>query len=104
MARAAIGEAEAVFVSSISFFEIAQKTRIGNWPQMEPFLDGLPEMLASQGGSIAILSPEIVLRAGAMPWKHRDPFDRFLAATAIHYALPLISADTIFDGVIGRVW
>ena len=104
MARAAIGEAEAVFVSSISFFEIAQMTRIGKWPQMEPFRDRLPEMPASQGGSIAILSPGIALRAGTAPRKHRGPFGRFLAATAIHYALPLISADTIFDGVIGRVW
>ena len=103
-ARGAIEKAESVFVSPISFFEIAQKTRIGKWPQMEPFLDRLPDMLRTQGGVVAVLSPEIALMAGFMPWSHRDPFDRFLAATAAHYGLPLISADTIFDGLLARVW
>jgi PIN domain nuclease of toxin-antitoxin system len=103
-ARAAIENAAAVFVSPISFFEIAQKTRIGKWPQMEPLLDRLPDILRTQGGSIAGLSPEIALNAGAMTWSHRDPFDRFLAATAMHYGLPLVSADTVFDGLIARIW
>jgi PIN domain nuclease of toxin-antitoxin system len=39
-----------------------------------------------------------------MKWSHRDPFDRFLAATALRYALPLISADPIFDGLVARIW
>jgi hypothetical protein len=34
----------------------------------------------------------------------RDPFDRLLAATAMHYNLPLVSADTVFDGIVRRLW
>ncbi|WP_158813975.1 type II toxin-antitoxin system VapC family toxin [Methylocapsa sp. S129] len=103
-AQAAIHSAETVFVSPISFFEIAQKARIGKWPQIEPLIERLPDILRRQGGSVASLGPEIALNAGAMPWSHRDPFDRFLAATAMHYGLPLVSADTIFDGLIARIW
>lgn len=103
-ARAAIEGAEAVHVSPISFFEIAQKARIGKWQEIEPFLGRLPKLLGDQGGAIAELTPEIALSAGAMKWSHRDPFDRFLAATALHYALPLISADPIFDGLVARIW
>ena len=73
-------------------------------PQIEPWLERLPYILRTQGGAIANLGPEIALNAGSMPWSHRDPFDRFLAATAMHYGLPLVSADAIFDGVIARIW
>jgi hypothetical protein len=34
---------------------------------------------------------------------HRDPFDRMLAAISIHYNLPLVPADTVFDGIVRRV-
>jgi PIN domain nuclease of toxin-antitoxin system len=39
-----------------------------------------------------------------MAWLHGDPFDRVLAATATRYNLPILSADTVFDGVVTRIW
>ena len=96
--------AQSVLVSPISFFEIAQKVRLGKWLEMEPFINRLPALLAEQGGGIAALEPEICAAAGMMRWAHRDPFDRLLAATAIHYSLPIISADSIFDGIVTRLW
>lgn len=96
--------ADRVLVSPISFFEIAQKVRLGKWPEMELFVETLPTILEEQGGIVAGLDPEICLRAGIMDWEHRDPFDRLLAATAIKYELPLVSADTVFDEVTIRVW
>lgn len=92
-----IGEAESVFVSPIAFFEIGQKVRIGKWPEMVSFIDGLPDLLARQGGHIASLTPEICLTAATMEWPHRDPFDRIQAASAIASKLTLVSADAIFD-------
>ena len=50
-ARQAVADADAVFVSPISLFEISQKVRIGKWPEMVDRLDGLPDTLAEQGGS-----------------------------------------------------
>ncbi len=103
-AVAAIEGADAVLVSPISFFEIAQKVRLGKWPEMTPFVERLAGLLGDQGGLVAGFEPAICLAAGMMLWAHRDPFDRLLAATAMHQNLPLISADTVFDGVITRVW
>jgi PIN domain nuclease of toxin-antitoxin system len=103
-ALAAIGAADTVLVSPITFFEIAQKVRIGKWPEMEPFIGQLTALLAEQGGSVASLDPAICVAAGMMAWTHRDPFDRLLAATAAHYNLPLVSADSAFDGVVTRLW
>jgi PIN domain nuclease of toxin-antitoxin system len=100
----AIEGAQNVFVSPITFFEIAQKVRLGKWPEMEPFVARLPALLAEQGGSVAALEPAICVAAGLMSWVHRDPFDRLLAATATHHSLPIVSADSIFDGVVTRLW
>ena len=103
-ALAAIAAADTVLVSPISFFEIAQKVRLGKWPEMAPFVSRLPALLAEQGGSAAGLDPAIGIAAGMMAWSHRDPFDRLLAATAMHYNLPLVSADSAFDGIVTRLW
>ncbi|WP_132519695.1 type II toxin-antitoxin system VapC family toxin [Rhizobium sp. BK376] len=102
--------AENVFVSPISLFEIGQKVRIGKWPEMAPFVDRLPGLLQEQGGRIAAMTPEICLGASMLTWNHRDPFDRFLAATAIENRIAIISADLVFDGLadhdgwIARLW
>lgn len=105
-ASTAIAEADSVMVSPISFFEIAQKVRIGKWPEMEPYAAALPALLEEQGGRVATFTPDIALRSGLMFWEHRDPFDRILAATAIQGAIPIVSIDEVFDTLPGvaRIW
>lgn len=103
-AVAAIQAAGTILVSPVSFFEIAQKVRVGKWPEMEPILHELPAVLGQQGGRNANLMPAICITAGVMSWDHRDPFDRLLAATALYYNLPIVSADPEFDGVVTRLW
>lgn len=103
-AKAAIVEADAVFVSPITFFEIALKVYLDKWPLMAPHADELPRLLAAQGAMLAPLDGAICLSAGGMAWRHRDPFDRMLAATSIERKLPLVSADTTFDDILTRIW
>lgn len=62
-----ITEADSVFVSPISFFEIGQKVPIGKWPEMEPFINDLPSLLAEQGGRVAALVPEVCLKGQPSP-------------------------------------
>lgn len=106
----AMQQAETVFISTISLFEIGQKVRLGKWPEMTPFAEALPDILEQQGGWPAEPSPEIALKAATMDWAHRDPFDRIIAATALTKGLTLVSADTAFDDLSanprwkGRVW
>ena len=108
--RDAISQASGVYVSSISFFEIGQKVRVGKWPEMQPLLGRLEDLLKEQGGKICLPDPKISLLAAAMEWAHRDPFDRIIAASAIQNGLALISADTAFDTLtsdsqwFGRIW
>ncbi|RFC62689.1 type II toxin-antitoxin system VapC family toxin [Fulvimarina endophytica] len=109
-ATAAVMEAEAVFVSAISLFEIGQKVRLRKWPEMEPFLHRLIDLAAEQGAHLIPISSEASLLAATLEWAHRDPFDRIIAATTMVRGLTLISADTAFDALPvepkwpGRIW
>jgi len=71
---------------------------------MVPFVRDLDRLLSEQGGMPAAFTPEICLRAGLMDWEHRDPFDRLILATAQIMNVALISADTVFDGRVTRIW
>ena len=93
-----------MYVSPITFFEIAQKVRLGKWPEMVAFIGQLPGLLQSQGGTVADFHPSTCVEAGMMDWSHRDPFDRLLAATARQGSYAFVSTDTVFDGVVTRVW
>jgi PIN domain nuclease of toxin-antitoxin system len=100
-----LDQADEVCLSPVSIYEIAQKVRIGKWPEMARFMDQLDHEMKDQGVVIAPLTAQIGLRAGRLDWAHRDPFDRMIAATAMETDMLLISADTVFDALpIRRVW
>lgn len=107
-ARSAIEDADSIFVSVISLFEISQKVRIGKWSDMEPVVDGLVSLALDQGFHLVELGGPTALIAGLLDWPHRDPFDRMIAATAIATGATLISADVMFDTLddarLRRVW
>ncbi len=107
-ARRAIAKADAVRVSPISFFEIGQKVRVGKWPEMDPHVAQLPDLLAQQGGLTADLTGRAALMAAGFDWDHRDPFDRIIAATAVTCGCLLLSADRMFDTLedpeLRRLW
>ena len=95
-ARESMQEADAVFVSPITFFEIGQKVDRGKWPDMAPYTDRLEDLLTEKGGLLAPLDARICLAASMMDWDHRDPFDRILAATAETLGLALVTKDPAF--------
>ena len=103
-AQAANDNASNRYLSPVSLYEVSQKARLGKWPEMVAILPGLREIAETQGLGWARVDAEICLLAGTMAWKHRDPFDRLLAATALVYRVPIISADRIFDGIVTRIW
>lgn len=103
-ARGELIKAQRILVSAVSFFEIAQKVRLGKWPEMAPHIDRLSDLLERQGGVATALEAEDSLLAGMMEWPHRDPFDRLLAASAVRRGIAIVSADPVFDAVVARLW
>src|SRR5271166_5178147 len=103
-ARREIAEASEIIVSAISFFEIAQKVRLGKWPEMVPYVKRLPDLLERQRAVATALEAADCLMAGNIDWPHRDPFDRFLAASAMRRRVAIASADPTFDSLVTRIW
>jgi PIN domain nuclease of toxin-antitoxin system len=99
-----LAKAQTILVSAISFFEIAQKVRLGKWPEMAPYVDRLSDLLERQRGIATALEASDSLLAGTMEWPHRDPFDRLLAASALRRGIAIVSADPVFDAVVARLW
>ncbi|MXY91612.1 MAG: type II toxin-antitoxin system VapC family toxin [Gammaproteobacteria bacterium] len=106
-AEAAIAAADSVFVSPISMYELTRKAKLGGWPEILPHLD---ELVAETETLTVPFTRETAARAALLDWRHRDPFDRFIAATAIELRCPLVSKDAEFDSLNseadwpGRVW
>ena len=86
-----------VFVSAVSAWEIATKHRLGKLPQAQALVDDFISVIESAGYLHLPISLEQALRAGRLTANHKDPFDRMLAAQAIHEDLLLLSNDSQLD-------
>jgi PIN domain nuclease of toxin-antitoxin system len=92
-------------ISMASLWEIAIKVSLGKLTLAQPFDQFIPRQL--QLNQIEVLPIELshVAAVVAMPFHHRDPFDRLMAAQCQIENIPIISADTAFDAYsIRRVW
>ena len=103
-ARAAIGDTEnEAFVSVASIWEIAIKHSLGKLQFTEPNDEFMEWEL--KGYQVLPVTLSHALRTSHLPFHHRDPFDRLLAAVCIEDAVPIVSVDRIFDTYgVDRLW
>ena len=83
----------AIFVSAASAWEIAVKCRIGKWPAAKPAFEQFEDLRCADGFAAVPLTVDHGLLAGSLRGDHRDPFDRMIAAQAIHEDLTVITRD-----------
>ena len=103
-ARHAIATSDCRF-SLASCWELAIKASLGRINFDRPLAQFLAEQLASAGFSLLPINFRHVMRVGQLPFHHRDPFDRLLAAQTIEEHLTLVSADEVFDAYkVSRIW
>ena len=103
--RAIEDDANTIFVSAASAWEIATKHRIGKLPQAEAVALDVTGSIADQGFEELAISVDDAERAGRLPGLHRDPFDRVLIAQALARDLVIVSVDQAFDGYgVHRLW
>jgi PIN domain nuclease of toxin-antitoxin system len=95
-AFAVIEQEPDIFVSAVVAWEISGKVRSGEWPEVKLLSDRFFETVAHYGLRSLPISLEHAHVAGSMPGKHRDPFDRMLAAQALSERMTLVTADPAF--------
>lgn len=94
-----------VYVSAASCWEIATKVRIGKLPGMASYVGKLAQTIAQEGFTPLDVTADHAEQAGMLDGRHKDPFDRMLAAQALTLKVPLLSADTAFDAFpVRRIW
>jgi PIN domain nuclease of toxin-antitoxin system len=94
--------------SSVSLWEIGLKMSVGGYPEFKLPDDWetlIPQGLKQQGIMLLHIEAEHCRRIQDLPFHHKDPFDRMLAAQCQIDDLSILSSDAIFDAYgVRRVW
>lgn len=87
-----IREADQVYVSAVSAWEIAIKASLGRLETTRRLADAIVES-GFEELAVRIAHAEGVAE---LPWHHRDPFDRLLVAQAAAERLTVVTRDKVF--------
>lgn len=97
--------ANRILVSPVSYWEIAIKVSLGKLQVHRPLQDFFDLCLLTYGFETLPVQPEHTVRLAALPFHHKDPFDRLLIAQALVEQIPIISGDAVLDQYgVQRVW
>jgi len=81
-----------IYICSASFWEIAIKMSLGKL-ELELSLDKLMSDIKASDFNILQVEHEYVTNLLALPYIHKDPFDRLIIATALEEDLTIITKD-----------
>ena len=90
-----VNPAQAVYLSSISTWEIALKHGQGKLPLPESPERFVPEQRALHGIDPLPLDEPATFHLSRLPQRHRDPFDRMLVCQAIEHGMVILTPDTL---------
>lgn len=97
--------ANELWLSAATIWEVAIKVGLTKLVLTLPFREWMNRAIADLGLQIVPLTVEHAAVQSALPWHHRDPFDRALVAQAIVEHLTVVSCDTSFDAYnTARIW
>lgn len=82
-----------IYVSAVSAIEIAQKVRSGKLPQMAEPLADFAGTVATESLAHLAVDYRHAIHAGLLEGRHKDPFDRLIAAQAIIEDMTVITCD-----------
>jgi PIN domain nuclease of toxin-antitoxin system len=104
-ARRAIADASEAYLSLASCWEMAIKIGLGRLALSKPLERFVPEQLGLNNLQLLAIDLDDVARVATLPFHHRDPFDRLLAAQALSEELTIVSADPVFKAYsVKRAW
>jgi PIN domain nuclease of toxin-antitoxin system len=99
-----IEDADQVYVSIASLWEIAIKVSLGKLVLQADYITFESGLLAA-GLTLLPISFADTVKVISLPFHHRDPFDRILVAQAMNLNCPLVSRDSILDSYsVQRSW
>ena len=105
-AHAAITDpANDLLLSAGTIWEISIKVGLKKLSLSLPFRDWIDRAIADLGLTVLPITVKYADAQAGLPYHHRDPFDRLLAAQAQVENVPLVGGDAVFDQYgIPRLW
>jgi PIN domain nuclease of toxin-antitoxin system len=92
-------------LSPASYWEMAIKVALGKLPLTMPYRPWMEKAMADLRLDILPITLDHAERVAALPFHHKDPFDRMLAAQSLADGVPLLSGDVVFDAYgVNRSW
>lgn len=85
-----------LWLSSATAWELATKYRLGKLPQAAVLIEEFERHAHDLEAELLVMDHRHAIKAGLCGVKHKDPFDRMLAAQAQCEDLTLISRDETF--------
>jgi PIN domain nuclease of toxin-antitoxin system len=92
-------------VSIATFWELAIKISLGKLTLPDAIDRYFPQQMMENGFEQMAIDLGQIARCATLPFHHRDPFDRMLAAQALEGDFPIISRDPVFTRYgVKRIW
>ncbi|HWP47021.1 MAG TPA: type II toxin-antitoxin system VapC family toxin [Candidatus Limnocylindrales bacterium] len=94
-----------VYLSVASLWEMAIKISLGRLQLAQSFKTFIPHQPSLNRIGLLDIMISHTAKVAALPFHHRDPFDRLLVAQAQIEQMSLVSSDAVFDAYeITRLW
>jgi PIN domain nuclease of toxin-antitoxin system len=103
--RVFTSQTDRLHVSMISLWELSIKITIGKLRTVGSSIAYFRDECQEHGIQLVPLKFDHILRAEALPFHHRDPFDRLIIAQALEEGFPVVSNDPLFKKYgVNVVW
>ena len=105
-ALATIGEENPAIVADVALWEISALVSLGRLALDRPVLEWLDRAVAAPLVRVACINARIAFEVDSISaWKHRDPADRLIVATARVYGAHLLTDDERIreSGLVGVI-
>lgn len=94
-----------LLISIASLWEIAIKVSLGKLSLARPFEELFPAQLELNRIGVLGIDLRHLREVAALPFHHRDPFDRLLVAQAKVEELPILTRDSRFEAYpVRKIW
>ena len=95
-ARSLIEDAQVLYVSPVTAWEIAVKTAKGKIQLPLSPREWFDAVVRLYDITVLKLTADDILKSAELPWLHKDPADRFIIATALKNGFMVVTADGNF--------
>lgn len=95
----------AVYLSSVSVWEIIVKHQLGKLPLPSAADDFIKQQCEMHFIEYLALDEKAVFQLSSLPNHHRDPFDKMLICQVVAHDLTILTADKIITQYpVGTIW